>query len=90
MLIEEPRGAPGMMDQRGAAPAAGRAATGRAAQPGSDLAAQVAGVIAFWSELGLSGLIDVHTHFMPANVMKKVWAYFDNVGAERGQQWPIG
>ena len=21
--------------------------------------------------------------------MKKVWAYFDNVGAQRGQEWPI-
>ncbi len=53
-------------------------------------AAQAAEVTAFWSELGLTGLIDVHTHFMPANVMRKVWAYFDNVGAERGQHWPIG
>jgi hypothetical protein len=40
---------------------------------------QAAEVTAFWSELGLDGLIDVHTHFMPANVMRKVWAYFDNV-----------
>ncbi len=26
---------------------------------------------------------------MPANVMTKVWAYFDNVGAARGGDWPI-
>ena len=32
---------------------------------------------AFWRELGLPGLIDVHTHFMPERVMAKVWAYFD-------------
>src|ERR1700684_4582307 len=51
--------------------------------------AQAAEVTAFWSQLGLSGLIDIHTHFMPANVMKKVWAYFDNISAERGQEWPI-
>ena len=50
---------------------------------------QAAGITAFWSGLGLAGLIDVHTHFMPANVMRKVWAYFDNVGPARGQHWPI-
>ena len=61
----------------------------RGAEPGTGLAAQVAEVTAFWSELGLSGLIDIHTHFMPANVMKKVWAYFDNVGSEGGLKWPI-
>ncbi|GAA3637440.1 hypothetical protein GCM10022420_008230 [Streptomyces iranensis] len=30
-------------------------------------------------ELGLPGLIDVHTHFMPQRVLDKVWAYFDAV-----------
>jgi uncharacterized protein len=32
----------------------------------------------FWRALGLPGLIDVHTHFMPENVLAKVRAYFDN------------
>jgi uncharacterized protein len=73
----------GMAEQDGAEQETG------IAQPGAGLASQAAEVTAFWSELGLSGLIDVHTHFMPDNVMKKVWAYFDNVGAERGQEWPI-
>ena len=33
-----------------------------------------------WQSLGLPGLIDVHTHFMPKNVMDKVWKYFDDAG----------
>ena len=37
-------------------------------------AAEVAEVVAFWRELGLPGLVDVHTHFMPGNVLAKVWA----------------
>jgi predicted TIM-barrel fold metal-dependent hydrolase len=49
----------------------------------------VAGVTAFWRDLGLPGLIDVHTHFMPANVLAKVWAYFEAGQVEIGQPWPI-
>ncbi|MEU3231901.1 amidohydrolase family protein [Nocardiopsis alba] len=37
-------------------------------------------------ELGLPGLVDVHTHFMPDNVLRKVWAYFDALGEG---VWPI-
>lgn len=44
---------------------------------------------AFRSRLGLTGIVDVHTHFMPEPVMRKVWAYFDNVGPLTGQPWPI-
>ncbi|MFI5522760.1 amidohydrolase family protein [Streptomyces platensis] len=44
---------------------------------------------AFWQELGLPGLIDVHTHFMPERVMAKVWAYFDSAGPLVGRAWPI-
>jgi hypothetical protein len=43
----------------------------------------------FWSALGLPGLIDVHTHFMPRNVLDKVWAYFDAAGPLLGRPWPI-
>ncbi len=43
----------------------------------------------FWRALGLPGIIDVHTHFMPANVMEKVWGYFDAVGPLTGREWPI-
>ncbi|MGA5554697.1 amidohydrolase family protein [Streptomyces lavendulocolor] len=44
---------------------------------------------AFWGRLGLPGLVDVHTHFMPERVLRKVWAYFDAVGPLTGTPWPI-
>jgi hypothetical protein len=43
----------------------------------------------FWQRLGLPGLVDVHTHFMPERVLRKVWAYFDAVGPMTGMEWPI-
>ncbi|MDH6132193.1 putative TIM-barrel fold metal-dependent hydrolase [Kitasatospora sp. MAA4] len=46
-------------------------------------------VTAFWRALGLPGLIDVHTHFMPENVLAKVWAYFDAAGPLTGREWAI-
>ncbi|MEU7035346.1 amidohydrolase family protein [Streptomyces sp. NPDC046237] len=39
--------------------------------------------------LGIPGFVDVHTHFMPQNVLDKVWAYFDAVGPLTGVEWPI-
>ena len=39
--------------------------------------------------LGLTSLIDVHTHFMPKRVMDKVWAYFDAAGPLTNRTWPI-
>ncbi len=51
-----------------------------------DDAEQVRG---FWRGLGLPGLVDVHTHFMPERVMAKVWAYFDAAGPLVGREWPI-
>jgi predicted TIM-barrel fold metal-dependent hydrolase len=42
-----------------------------------------------WESLGLPGMIDVHTHFMPKNVMDKVWQYFDEQGPMIGRDWPI-
>lgn len=39
--------------------------------------------------LGLPGIIDVHTHFMPERVLDKVWAYFDQAGPLTGRPWPI-
>ncbi|MEV0354564.1 amidohydrolase family protein [Nocardia sp. NPDC050697] len=41
------------------------------------------------ARLGIPGIVDVHTHFMPHNVMRKVWAYFDQVGPLTGREWPI-
>ncbi|KAA0023708.1 amidohydrolase family protein [Antrihabitans cavernicola] len=46
-------------------------------------------VTEFWTKLGLPGLIDVHTHFMPDRVMHKVWEYFDSAGPLTGREWPI-
>ena len=47
------------------------------------------GVPALWQGLGLPGLVDLHVHFMPKNVLDKVWAYFDAVGPRTGIDWPI-
>ncbi len=46
-------------------------------------------VQAFWRDLGLPGIVDVHTHFMPHRVLAKVWAYFDAAGPLTGREWPI-
>ncbi|MEU4088656.1 amidohydrolase family protein [Streptomyces aureus] len=47
-------------------------------------------VRAFWEGLGLPGLVDVHTHFMPERVLRKVWDYFDGLGdLTGGIEWPI-
>jgi uncharacterized protein len=42
-----------------------------------------------WESLGLPGIVDVHTHFMPKPVMDKVWQYFDAQGPLIGREWPI-
>jgi len=46
-------------------------------------------VPALWQALGLPGLVDLHVHFMPENVLDKVWAYFDAAGPLTGRPWPI-
>jgi predicted TIM-barrel fold metal-dependent hydrolase len=52
---------------------------------------EAARVREFWQRLGLPGLVDVHTHFMPEQVLRKVWAYFDALGPlTGGVEWPIG
>ena len=48
-----------------------------------------ADVPAFWQRLGLPGLIDIHTHFLPAPVMAAVWRYFDDAEAHYGTPWPV-
>ncbi|WP_455353073.1 amidohydrolase family protein [Streptomyces sp. SYSU K217416] len=50
---------------------------------------QADAVVRFWQRLGLPGLVDVHTHFMPERVLAKVWDYFDAVGPLTGMEWPI-
>jgi uncharacterized protein len=43
----------------------------------------------FRRRLDLPGIVDVHTHFMPESVMRKVWAYFDAAGPMTARAWPI-
>lgn len=63
------------------------ALTGTVSPP--DSAVEAAQVRALWEPLGLPGIIDVHTHFMPSRVMTKVWDYFDAAGPKIGRPWPI-
>jgi predicted TIM-barrel fold metal-dependent hydrolase len=39
--------------------------------------------------LGLPGIVDIHLHFMPEPVLRKIWAYFDNAAVNYGVEWPI-
>jgi predicted TIM-barrel fold metal-dependent hydrolase len=48
-----------------------------------------ADVPGFVTGLGLPGLVDVHTHFLPDRVMDKVWAYFDEAETHYGMPWPV-
>lgn len=43
----------------------------------------------FTETLGLPGLTDLHLHFLPEPVQRKVWAYFDEASAHYGTEWPI-
>ena len=43
----------------------------------------------FRRRVGLDGLIDSHTHFMPERLLAAVWAYFDAAGPLIGRPWPI-
>ncbi len=49
----------------------------------------VAEVHAFWRRLGLPGLVDVHTHFMPPRVTAKIREQFDTGGPLIGGSWPL-
>ncbi|MGW7242720.1 amidohydrolase family protein [Streptomyces sp. NPDC054804] len=52
--------------------------------------AEAAEIRRFRERHGLTGLIDVHTHFMPERVLRKVWNYFDTNGESLGGlEWPI-
>lgn len=43
----------------------------------------------YWRALGLPGLADVHVHFLPEPMLRKVWAYFDRGEQHYGQAWPV-
>lgn len=43
-----------------------------------------------WTQsLGIPGLYDVHVHFLPPNIMARVWEQFDIAGPLIGRPWPI-
>ena len=52
-------------------------ATSVSKPPQPALTGDVAPVRAFWEQLGLPGLIDVHVHFLPPNIQRAVYAVFD-------------
>jgi hypothetical protein len=45
--------------------------------------------VAFAADLGIPGLFDVHTHFLPPRVMAKVRHQFDTAGPLIGRPWPL-
>jgi hypothetical protein len=46
-------------------------------------------VPAFCGALGVPGLADVHVHFLPPRLLRRVWEYFDAAGPLVGTAWPI-
>lgn len=46
-------------------------------------------VRAFWQDLGLPGIIDLHVHFLPPPIERAVWREFDAAGPLIGRPWPI-
>jgi uncharacterized protein len=46
-------------------------------------------VPAFWRALGLPGLVDVHVHFLPPRMLRRVWQHFAEAGPLIGREWPI-
>jgi hypothetical protein len=38
--------------------------------------------------LGLPGIVDIHVHFLPESVLRKIWRYFDDI-ANYGTPWPV-
>ena len=54
-----------------------------------DLPATDEDVAGFAADLGIPGLADVHVHFLPEQVLAKVWRYFDRAEEHYGTEWPI-
>ena len=53
------------------------------------MALEDADLPAYAAGLGIPGIVDVHTHFMPPAILAKVWAYFDSAGPLLGRPWPV-
>ena len=47
------------------------------------------GVAAWARDLGLPGIADVHTHFLPPRMLRRVWEHFEAAGPLIGRPWPI-
>ena len=43
----------------------------------------------FLADLGVPGIVDIHVHFLPERMLRKVWAYFDQAATHYGTPWPI-
>ncbi|WP_241992948.1 amidohydrolase family protein [Cryobacterium frigoriphilum] len=43
----------------------------------------------WWQRLELPGVINIHTHFMPERMLRRVRAHFDEAGPLIGRPWPI-
>lgn len=41
------------------------------------------------ADLGIPGLVDLHVHFMPESVQRKVWGYFDALPVHGHPAWPV-
>jgi predicted TIM-barrel fold metal-dependent hydrolase len=44
---------------------------------------------AFCRALGVPGLADIHVHFLPPRMLRRVWDYFEAAGPLVGVSWPI-
>ncbi|HEX5119747.1 MAG TPA: amidohydrolase family protein [Pseudonocardiaceae bacterium] len=46
--------------------------------------------VAAWARgLGVPGIVDLHLHFLPESVLRKVWDYFDHGTEHYGMPWPV-
>jgi hypothetical protein len=43
----------------------------------------------FWTALGLPGLADVHVHFLPERMQRRVWVHFDEAAPLIGRERPF-
>jgi hypothetical protein len=48
-----------------------------------------ADVPGFWRALGLPGLADVHVHFLPPRLLRRVWQYFDKLAPFPAEALPL-
>ena len=62
--------------------------TGPMPRPGGRSAGD-ADVPAFCQAVGIPGLADVHAHFLPPRLLRRVREYFDAAGPLVGTAWPI-